>query len=146
MQASLAAVPESPLDLVARGDFSKLSLPILVAAMTAADVDAFRERHGLLAFEVRRYREPMCYKWLKDAIGRDIDLLEGRVLLLLPGWDEDPSTCQAVLHWVRSDRYTVEMDEVRAPVRCACPELLWMALGLAVVLATWLTLAWLGGR
>jgi hypothetical protein len=134
MIASLSAAPESPLDLVARGDFSKLSLPILVAAGSARDIESFRDRHGMLDCEVRRYRKVM------DQVP------DNKVLILLPGWEDHRPTDLAVLQWVRADRYTVEMDDVRAPVRSACPELLWMALGLAVVLATWLTLAWLGGR
>lgn len=125
--------PEADMLQIARHDFSALSSPILVACRDQQQLDEFCFREGLLCAEVRR---------LAGRMGDLRALREDKILLLLPGWEEDPRTRTLGDHWIfELDRYTVELRRPH-PRRRAGKKLLTRALAtLATLLA--LALLWL---
>jgi hypothetical protein len=97
---AIGAPPEADLTTVASGDLAGLSMPILVAAATWEQFDEFVWEQALFCSEVRRYRH----------LG-DMGLDEGKILLLLPGYEHDEQTADAVDLWVNhEDRYTAQLD------------------------------------
>lgn len=95
---------------VANGDFSGLSMPILVACHDEDQLQEFIWRVGLVCSEVMRYRAGFRL-WSGSAVHT---LPENKILLLLPGWDEDFATREAVDLWVHGlDRHTVELRSPR---------------------------------
>jgi len=101
---TIGCPPEADLTAVANGDLSALSQPILVAAASAAQYEEFIWEEALLCTEVRRFR---AYPPAPCA--------EGKILLLLPGYDYDAKTNHAVDRWVnQEDRYTVQLNSPRS--------------------------------
>jgi hypothetical protein len=127
--ASCVIDPEAPLTAVARGDFSGLSCPILVAAPSTQVVEEFREQYALASCEVRRYRRNFPYEWAPR---------EDKILLLLPGWSNDPKTRAAVAAWVNQDRYTVEFEAAASPPDRRAG--LWIVFALSA--AVWGAVVW----
>lgn len=128
--------PESPLHVVADGDFSGLSQPFLVAAACQEQLETFVWREGLVCTEVRRM------------IGdrrRFAEMPDGKILLLLPGWRNSPATADLVEWWVNTlDRYTVELDSPVAPD--ARRRMLGAWLLLAAMVAAGAVLPWMVAR
>lgn len=99
-----AFAPEADLVTVARGDFSGLSSPILVACRDQNQFDEFCFREGLICSEVRRFQSG---RWNPQVYRAD------KILILLPDWWDHLPTRKSVEQWVNQlDRYTVEF---RAP-------------------------------
>lgn len=123
-----AFAPEADLVTVARGNFSALSSPILVACRDQKQFEEFCFREGLICSEVRRFQ---LGRWNPKAYRAD------KVLILLPAWWDHLQTRKAVEQWVNQlDRYTVELSAPR-PIRKA-RAWGWMIIG---CLTTWITLA-----
>jgi hypothetical protein len=98
---TIATPPEVDLTTVAKGDFSKLSQPLIIAAASRDQFDAFLWREALICHEVRRFRDPSHHRCHP----------ENKILLLLPGYEIDPKTAGAVEWWVnQEDRYTVQLN------------------------------------
>ncbi|MEO5712587.1 MAG: hypothetical protein ABIT37_03790 [Luteolibacter sp.] len=95
---TIATGPEADLVAVADRDFSGLSHPILVACYSDEQFEDFVWEEALFCSEVRRFRGPIKKQPVPP---------EGKILLLLPGWDMDPKTKAAVDDWIFvQDRYT----------------------------------------
>ncbi len=96
-----STAPEAAHARLVRGDFSRLSLPILVAAESQKQLEEFCWKHALIAEEVRRFQG---YQ------ERFNTYPENKVLLLLPGWSHSARTAEAVCHWVNvEDRHTCQL-------------------------------------
>jgi hypothetical protein len=99
--ALLNSFAEADLNDVAKGDFSQLSAPILVAAATLEQFDEFVFSNGLSCSEVRRFR----------SYHRERTQPAGKILIQLPFYYDDPNTAEAVEQWVNDERWTVHVDE-----------------------------------
>jgi hypothetical protein len=100
--------PEAPLHQIASGDFSGMGHPILVAAECSKQLADFVFEEALFCSEVRRLK------------GHPSDLAihpPGKVLILLPGWHEDPATSRLVHAWVRKERFTVALNSPVPPAK-----------------------------
>ncbi len=114
--------PEVTTEDILAGNLSDLSEPILVACRDWVQFDEFVFREGLICSEVQRFKRSHL-NWVFPS---------EKVLLILPGWDEDESTKYAVEQWVNQhDRYTVTL-EVPLPRKF---KVLLFALALACALA-----------
>jgi hypothetical protein len=93
--------PEAPHARLVRGDFSKLSHPILVAAESEKQLDHFIALHAFIPSEIHRFQG---YQ------ERFNTHPENKVLLLLPGWSHHSRTAEAVDYWVNvQDRHTCQL-------------------------------------
>jgi hypothetical protein len=103
-----ADLPEDDMERVARThDFSKLSLPLLVASHDKEQFEEFIFREGLMCSEVRRIDTLAL-----DALDR---FPANKILLLLPRWQECPNTKRQADHWIfKLDRYTVQLSRPAA--------------------------------
>ena len=128
---SLAVGPEADMVAVANGDFSGLSQPLIVAAY---DEEQFREfvwREALFCSDVKRFRKSSTTQGHADH----------KVLLLLPGWDMDPITRDAVNDWIFvKDRYTCQLRNPYPIHRRKSTAWLLILVGM---LAVWGFFAWL---
>lgn len=118
-----AMPPEIPLAHVAAGSFDELSWPILVAAACQEQYEDFVFTEGLICSETRRFvGSPESFRG-----NRRYDH-PGKILLLLPGWEQSPSTELLVDWWVKNDRYTVQLDAPLSPeMRDQRRTIAWMA-------------------
>ena len=124
--------PEADLITVARGDFSKLSAPLLVACRDHEQFEEFCFREGLICSEVRRIQKGRYNPNHFPA---------SKILLLLPEWWEHPRTDAAVNEWVKNDRYTVALRGPR-PVVSAARAWVWMLSGSLAVWVIGGMIAW----
>lgn len=124
--------PEADLTTVAEGDFSRLSMPLLVAAASKKQLEDFVFRNGLMCTEVRRFQ----------AVGSICaNLPAGKILLLLPQYHLDPATEEAVEWWVDGeDRYTVELP---GPLPALSAKSRFWRMALVVLLVLWGMFGWL---
>jgi hypothetical protein len=93
--------PEADLNNVARGDFSGMQSPILIAAATLEQFDEFVFSNGLTCSQVRRFRD------YRDHQTAPV----GKILIKLPFYYDDDATAAAVEKWVNDERWTVQLDE-----------------------------------
>jgi hypothetical protein len=106
--ADLYNAPETDMVAVAEHDFLGLSSPILVACHDNEQFNQFCFREGLLCSEVRRLAGRM------DDLA---SLRADKILLLLPGWDQDARTKRLADKWIFDlDRYTVTLRGPRPRV------------------------------
>ena len=126
MRASFA---ETDMDNVARGNFAGLTMPILVAAATQEQFEAFVSQNGLTCSEVRRFR---TFEY------HDSEPLN-KIIILLPFHYDDPTTERAVAKWVDADRYTVHLGQ---PVPMIMKPAWFWYFVLIVIALTWF-FAWL---
>lgn len=134
------APAEADLMAVANGDFSRLSSPILVACRNQEQFEDFVWKNGLMCSEVRR-------------VGRSFSVLTrhrldcsppGKILLLLPKWDQNHYTAELVNWWVyEQDRYTVQL---RAPRPLVSKPARWRVDAALATAAVVLVLVWLVTR
>jgi hypothetical protein len=108
--------PECDLRAVANSDFSRLAPPLYVAARDQEQLEDFTFREGLMCSEVRRFL---------GARARLEALPENKILILLPRWQDHPTTRELVEWWVEDlDRYTVELPTpkplLRKPICWSC--------------------------
>lgn len=100
---------EADFAKVARSDFSEMAFPILVACYDDEQFQQFIFRNGLMCSEVRRFRSAKVV---------DRVYPPDKILLLLPGWDEDAATQKAADHWIlEQDRYTCALSGPKPPSR-----------------------------
>lgn len=129
---TIATPPEADLHAVARGDFSRLAAPLLIAAGSSSQYDEFLWSEGLLHAEARRFREPAHHR------GHP----ENKILLVLPGYELDAKTAGAVEWWVaHEDRYTAQLDRPRPAIETD-QRRTWTIL-ISMCLAFWAVWAWM---
>lgn len=131
-----AYAPEAPLDSVADGYFLDMAWPLLIASADHEQYEDFIRENGLLSVETRRFIGH--HKNFTGKIYQD----PGKILLLLPGWEESPRTKQLVEWWDRNDRYSVALDGPLTRKRQKEREtLLWFAVITFAILTASLLLA-----
>lgn len=127
---SLLVCPEADMEQIARKhDFSKLSLPILVACKNDEQFHEFVFREGLMCSEVKRLQ------------GKCEDLAkypENKIVLLLPRWEEHRYTKDLADHWIfKLDRYTCQLRKPGVPVQRMSRMKTWMGV-VAFCIVAWL--------
>ncbi len=130
---TVAVQPEADLRGVANGDFSNLSWPILIAAADKEQFEDFIWEQVLVCHEVRRLAGP------REKLAA---FPESKILITLPGWQNDTRTASLVEWWVNDcDRYTVAMTSPTPTIYQKQPAKM---IGLIILLAiAWLLLGWL---
>lgn len=124
---------EDDMGKVAAHDFSGLAWPILVASYDRAQFEDFIFREGLVASSVRRLNAS-CENLAKFP--------DNKILLLLPGWDEDPTTAALGDRWIFGlDRYTVQLTGPKPLIFRHTRNM--VTSGILLGLALWSLLGWL---
>ena len=96
------SAPEASIAAVLSGNLSGLSEPLLIAAASYEQYDQFVWREGLVCTEARRFREPSS---------RHSPYRDDKILLILPGYENDAKTAVAVARWIEEHRHYVFLSE-----------------------------------